>query len=742
MAVRIPLVTDFDGRGIKKAMAEFKQLESGTDKFAFAMKKALVPAIAVLGGLGAAAASSVKKAIQAQSEQARLETILKTTGLATKEQIKDLNNQAKALGRVGVATGGNITTLQSQLATFDLTGKTIKKLTPAIVDYVVAEKGATASTEDFKSMTNGLAQALQGNFASLTKSGFVLDKQTRKLIASGTETQRANALVKVLNSTYEGFNKTIGETPEGRLVRLRNSIEETQTTIGEKLLPVVETMLRQLQKFATWAENNPAKIMAVSGAIGLVATTVVAVNVAMKIYNALTIVTEALNNKLKTSFTKLQTAMGAIGVLLTAAVGIYALVSKSQDGNRQSTNKLTDALKLETKARQEATTELIKNDKNVRTFYTVLEKLGFTQQQFIQYMKTGKGPIADNAKELKKLAYEAGVSWKDYATFVTTLKNARQDVIDTSNAARLLAGSLGAVGLQATSVSGDLTKFREQLGIGKKESSGFSTAINKVAEETKNLRQAFTSARQGVAEALKSMKKSLQDSLSGAITGAVNFGQIQSAAKDAGVSFMDALGAQVAKARDFAAKLQELMRQSLSPQAIAQVAAAGVDAGTEIANELLAGGAAAINQSNQLVAAAELAAKETGSLAGATYYNEGTVLAQQLTKGITDIVSKYKIKLKSAGLTDKQLQRLQRRFALDVDFVMSGIPALAAGGVVTSPTVALIGEAGPEAVVPLNKMGQMGNVTINVNGGDPQAVVDALRRYMYQNGTVPIRVSG
>jgi hypothetical protein len=34
------------------------------------------------------------------------------------------------------------------------------------------------------------------------------------------------------------------------------------------------------------------------------------------------------------------------------------------------------------------------------------------------------------------------------------------------------------------------------------------------------------------------------------------------------------------------------------------------------------------------------------------------------------------------------------------------------------------------------------NVTINVNGGDPQAVVNALRRYMQLNGSVPIRVSG
>lgn len=37
-----------------------------------------------------------------------------------------------------------------------------------------------------------------------------------------------------------------------------------------------------------------------------------------------------------------------------------------------------------------------------------------------------------------------------------------------------------------------------------------------------------------------------------------------------------------------------------------------------------------------------------------------------------------------------------------------GIPALAKGGIVDKPTLALIGEAGPEAVVPLSKMGQFG----------------------------------
>jgi hypothetical protein len=77
-------------------------------------------------------------------------------------------------------------------------------------------------------------------------------------------------------------------------------------------------------------------------------------------------------------------------------------------------------------------------------------------------------------------------------------------------------------------------------------------------------------------------------------------------------------------------------------------------------------------------------------------------------------------------------------------FDIPKIPMLAAGGIVTGPTLAMIGEAGPEAVIPLDRMGSMGggtNVTINVQGADPNAVVDALRTYMFRNGSVPIRVS-
>jgi hypothetical protein len=68
--------------------------------------------------------------------------------------------------------------------------------------------------------------------------------------------------------------------------------------------------------------------------------------------------------------------------------------------------------------------------------------------------------------------------------------------------------------------------------------------------------------------------------------------------------------------------------------------------------------------------------------------------------------------------------------------------ALAEGGIVTGPTSALIGEAGPEAVIPLSKMGSMGNtynITINANVADArlgEIVVNSIKRYERVSGPV------
>jgi hypothetical protein len=96
-------------------------------------------------------------------------------------------------------------------------------------------------------MTNGLAQALNGNFTSLTKTGFVLDENTKNTIKNGTEQERSTAILQVLNSTYKDFNENLRDTPEGKIQALRNSFDGLLTTIGFALLPVFEDLVRMFQ---------------------------------------------------------------------------------------------------------------------------------------------------------------------------------------------------------------------------------------------------------------------------------------------------------------------------------------------------------------------------------------------------------------------------------------------------------------------------------------------------------------
>ena len=231
-ALRIDIASEFTG---KKA---FGQAETATQKLTSSVKN-LGKAIGISFGALAAVnylKQSTRAAVEAQAQQDRLARLLKVTTNASDYQIASLNAQADALERLGVITKGSITQIQSQLATFNLQTDTISALTPAILDYVTAEKGATASTEEFKQMTNGLAQALNGNFASLTRTGFVLDAATKAIIKNGTESERTAAIVAVLESTYKGFNESLRDTPVGQMQLLANAAEDAKTIIGTGLI--------------------------------------------------------------------------------------------------------------------------------------------------------------------------------------------------------------------------------------------------------------------------------------------------------------------------------------------------------------------------------------------------------------------------------------------------------------------------------------------------------------------------
>jgi hypothetical protein len=79
-------------------------------------------------------------------------------------------------------------------------------------------------------------------------------------------------------------------------------------------------------------------------------------------------------------------------------------------------------------------------------------------------------------------------------------------------------------------------------------------------------------------------------------------------------------------------------------------------------------------------------------------------------------------------------------------FDFSGLQFRAAGGPVVSGKPYIVGERGPElftpgtsgTITPNNAMGGSTNITVNVNGGDPNQVVAALQRWVRDNGAIPM----
>ena len=144
--------------------------------------------------------------------------------------------------------------------------------------------------------------------------------------------------------------------------------------------------------------------------------------------------------------------------------------------------------------------------------------------------------------------------------------------------------------------------------------------------------------------------------------------------------------------------------------------------------------------------------------AAAKWYQGGIDTAQKMVDGIQSELDKLTPKLMAK--MDALAAKMKRTVDIDVRVTETvnrviatiaggGIPKMAEGGIVSKPTLALIGEAGPEAVVPLSKMntGGGGDVNINVTGGLAtsaeigQSVVNALRAYSRSAGPLALNIA-
>lgn len=268
MAINIPIISEFDGKGIKKAIAQFKQLETTGEKAQFAIKKAAVPAAAALGGLAIALGDATRAAMEDQQEQAALALTLQNVTGAGAAQTAQVEKQISAMSRAsGVADTKYRKALEALV-------RGTKDVGIAMNDMNLVMDISTATGMDSASVADALAKAYQGNFKALRS----LSPEMSTMIKEGAS---LNEVMDVLGGTFGGATAKNAETAAGKMAILKNSIGETKESIGAALLPVLEAVLPVLNKFAAWAQDNPQAFLAIAAAIGLVAAAIVATNIAM-----------------------------------------------------------------------------------------------------------------------------------------------------------------------------------------------------------------------------------------------------------------------------------------------------------------------------------------------------------------------------------------------------------------------------------------------------------------------------
>jgi hypothetical protein len=163
---------------------------------------------------------------------------------AAKEELARIYEHNKALEAQGVIQQDLLDDMSVIMARAHIPSASIQKATDKLADVLVATVGPSATQED--------AQALAGAFRKAVSSGKVMALQNQgvditkeqaaafKLVVGPAA--RYAKLMEILGENYKNVNHEAQSTDEGKIALFRNKVKALSQEIGEKMLPAQAEM--------------------------------------------------------------------------------------------------------------------------------------------------------------------------------------------------------------------------------------------------------------------------------------------------------------------------------------------------------------------------------------------------------------------------------------------------------------------------------------------------------------------
>ena len=359
-----------------------------------------------------------------QQVNTQLTTVMRERMDATDSDIAKVKEVISAQKQLGVVSGAVQMRGAQQIATFLSEKATLQTLIPAMNNLIAQQKGLNATQEDAYSVANLMGKAMQGQTTALKRVGITFDDYQKKVMETGTESQRAAMLAEIITANVGNMNEELGKTDAGKLKIASNELAAMKVRIGAVVaqwLPMV-SMAAQSMMIAT------SVITLGTSFRGLVLTITKAV-AATKILNAastalraskigLSAVVTALSAKLNGETVAATTAavatrtlgMAVKGLMIASGVGIaIAVLSTAFEALASSSSSAEDAqAKLE--AEQEASREAAKQE--AKEIASVTGEV----ENNIAALKNFHGSKADEKKLVDEMNAKYGEAMGYYST--------------------------------------------------------------------------------------------------------------------------------------------------------------------------------------------------------------------------------------------------------------------------------------------------------------------------------------
>jgi hypothetical protein len=340
--LRIKVVTD-----ATSAAAGLDKQAASAGRFSSAMRKAALPAAAVVAGLAAIGKSAVNSASDLQQAEGAVEAVFGRQADAVK----------KAAQSADTTMGLSAAQYENYAA---LVGTALQNAGLSVRDSVtesgkVMQRGADLSalyggtTADAVEAIN--AAVSRSEFDPLEKYGVSLNMTAvnAELAAKGQDKltgKQLDAAKKaiILEQVYRKSAKAAGQyareadSVAGRQQTMTAQWENASAALGQVLLPVVAKAAAELAKFGEWAQKNATTVQILAGVVGALAVAVLAANAAITTATVVSTVwgaalafaeKRALGTRIQLAALKVATlAQAAAEKLAAIASNVWAVASK------------------------------------------------------------------------------------------------------------------------------------------------------------------------------------------------------------------------------------------------------------------------------------------------------------------------------------------------------------------------------------------------------------------------------